>query len=47
MAAGKSDGSAGEITFLEGTSIPALVGVGGGQRTGEPGRLREELLRRP
>lgn len=32
MAAGKSDGSAGEITFLEGTSIPALLGVGGGQR---------------
>lgn len=30
MAAGKSDGSAGEITFLEGTSVSALEGLGVG-----------------
>lgn len=34
MAAGKSDGDAGNY-FLEGTSIPALVGVGGWAGTGK------------
>lgn len=31
MAAGKSGGSAGEITFLEGTSVSALAGGGVGK----------------